>query len=81
MERGRLFVMLRSIVGSSVPSLKKELETVRVAQKLLDAPAIGRGECPGRGWCWRGTKKSNMPPCHPKKFMKALTKQAVSRTF
>ncbi len=81
MERGRLFVMLRSIVGSSVPSLKKELETVRVAQKLLDGLTIGRVECAGRGWCWRGTNKSNMPPCHPKKFTKALKKQAVSRTF
>jgi hypothetical protein len=35
---------------------------VRVARKLLGAPFLGGGECPGKGWWWRESKESNMPP-------------------
>jgi hypothetical protein len=37
---------------------------VRAAKKLLVAPTIGGGECPGRGWWWRESKDSNTPPSH-----------------
>ncbi len=37
---------------------QKELETKWAAPELLGAPTI-RGECPVRGWWWRGSQKSN----------------------
>jgi hypothetical protein len=37
-----------------------------VAQKLISAPAFGRGECLARGWWWRELKEANKPPRRPK---------------
>ncbi len=40
-----------AVVGSMAPSLRKSLETMRAAQKLLGAPTIGGG----RAWAGGGT--------------------------
>jgi hypothetical protein len=46
---------------------KKELETVKAAQKLLGAPTIfWWGEYLGRGWWWRELQEANKPPSRPK---------------
>jgi hypothetical protein len=51
---------------------------VRAAQKLLGVPVcrLLAGECLGRGWWWRESKESNMPPFRLK-CTKMVEKRAV----
>ncbi len=35
------------------------------SSKIVECTDYWQGECSGRGWWWRESKESNMPPCRP----------------
>jgi hypothetical protein len=53
-------------VSSEAPRLHvkraRDCEGRKVAQILLGAPTMGKGECPGRGLWWRELKEANKSP-------------------
>jgi hypothetical protein len=54
----------------------KELENGKGGSKTAWCTDYWWRECPGRGWRWRESKKSNKPPSHPE-----CTKMAKNRLF
>ncbi len=59
---------------------QKELETKWAAPELLGVPTI-RGECPVRGWQWRGSQKSNKHSKPPKIYKNSEKTDGFAHIF